>query len=60
MMMNHHAGPVPAILGWYGHCVRLSVNKVGVGGWGHAPPGKFEITSEAMFGTKKLLESPHL
>ena len=36
------------------------------GVWGHAPPGKFfkirhsEIASEAMFGPKKLLESPHL
>ena len=34
MMMNHHTGPAPAILGWYGHCVRLSVNKVGGGGGG--------------------------
>ena len=38
----------------------------GRGVWGHAPPGKFfkirhsEIASEAMFGPKKLLESPHL
>ena len=37
-----------------------------IGVWGHAPPGKFfkirhsEIASEAMFGPKKLLESPHL
>ena len=36
------------------------------GVWGHAPPGKFfkirhsEIASEAMFGAKKVLESPHL
>ena len=35
------------------------------GVWGHAPPGKnfkirhSEIASEAMFGPKKLLESPH-
>ena len=25
-------GPEPAILDWYGHCVRLSVNKLGGSG----------------------------
>ena len=23
------SGPAPAILDWYGHCVRVSVNKLG-------------------------------
>ena len=26
------SGPEPAILDWYGHCVRLSVNKLGGSG----------------------------
>ena len=30
IVFNCYAGPEPAILDWYGHCVRLSVNKVGV------------------------------
>ena len=34
------SGLVSTILDWYGHCVCVSVNKLG-GGWGHAPPGKF-------------------
>ena len=45
----------------YGHCVRLSVKKVG--GSGGMLPQRIrhsEIASEAMFGPKKLLESPHL
>ena len=25
-------GPAPAILDWYGHCVRVSVNKLGGSG----------------------------
>ena len=51
------AGPEPAILEWYSHCVCLTVKRLG-GVWGHAPPpGKIrhsEITSEAMFGPKML------
>ena len=59
------AGPAPAISDWYGHCVYVSVNKVG-GSGGMPPKDNFikiwhsEIASEAMFGPKKLLESPHL
>ena len=50
---DHESGPVPAILDWYGHCVRLSVNCGGM-------PQEVlrirqpEITSETMFGPKKL------
>ena len=57
------SGPEPAILEWYGHCVRLSVNKAR-GIWGHAPPGRFfkirysEIASEAMFGQNATRISP--
>ena len=57
-------GREPATLDWYGHCVCLSVSKVG--GLGACSPIKilesrhFEIASEAMFGPKMLLESPHL
>ena len=47
---------------WCGHCMRLSVNKLG-GYGGMLPQENFfklgtEIASEAMFGPKKLLESP--
>ena len=48
------AGLEPAILDWYSHC---GVNKLGGGGLGDAPPGKFlklEIASEAMFGPNHL------
>ena len=48
-------GPAPAILDWYGHCVRLSVKKVG--GSGGMLPQRIrhsEIASEAMFGPKKV------
>ena len=60
-----NAGPAPAISDWYGHCVGVSVNKVG-GSGGMPPQENFfkirysEIASEAMFGPKKLLESHHL
>ena len=27
-----YAGPAPTILDWYGHCVRVSVNKLGGSG----------------------------
>ena len=39
MQLFLEAGPEPVIVNWYGHCVRLSVNKLG-GVWRHAPPGK--------------------
>ena len=48
------SGLAPTILDWYGHCVRVSVNKLG--GVGACSPRKIrhsEIASEAMFGTKK-------
>ena len=57
------AGPEPAILDWYGHCVRLSVNKLG-GSGGMLPQGKFfklrhsEIASEAIFGQKYYYNLP--
>ena len=56
------SGLAPAILDWYGHCVCVSVNKLG-GSGGMLPQEKIrhsEIASEAMFGPKKLLEFPHL
>ena len=46
--------------------LRVRKCEQGRGVWGHAPPGKFvkirhsKIASEATFGPKKLLESPHL
>ena len=52
-----HSGPEPAILDWYGHCVRSSVNKLG-GSGGMLPQENYfkirhsEIASEAMFGPK--------
>ena len=58
--MTSTVGPAPAILDWYGYCVRVSVNKVG-GSGGMLPQEKFckikhsEIASEAMFGSKKLV-----
>ena len=33
-------GPAPTILDWYGHCVRVSVNKVG-GSGGMLPKENF-------------------
>ena len=33
-------GPAPAILDWYGHCVRVSVNKLG-GSGGMLPQENF-------------------
>ena len=50
------AGPAPTVLDWYGHCVRVSVNKLG--GLGACSPRKIshsEIASEAMFGPKKKI-----
>ena len=53
------------MLDWYGNCVRVSENEVG-GSGGMFPQEIFfeirhsEIASEALFGPKKLLESPHL
>ena len=53
--------PAPTILYWYGHCMRLSVNKLG--GCGGMLPRKIvkishsEIASEAMFGLKKISPS---
>ena len=32
LLITVHTGPAPAILEWYGHCVRLSVKKVEVSG----------------------------
>ena len=32
-------GPAPAGLDWCGHCVRVSVKKLGARVWGHALPG---------------------
>ena len=58
------SGLEPVILDWYSHCVCLSANKLG--GLGACCPRKIfkirtsEIASEAMFGPKMLLESPHL
>ena len=58
------SGPEPVILDWYSHCVRLSMNKLV--GLGACCPRKVfkirtsKIASEAMFGPKMLLESPHL
>ena len=49
------------ILDWYGHCMRLSVNKLG--GLGHAPPGKLGtlrlllrscLGQKSKFGTRDL------
>ena len=55
---NLTAGPEPAILDWYGHCVHLSVNKLG-GYGGMVPQEKIMIRhsdrSEAMFGPKLML-----
>ena len=54
-------GPEPAHLDWYGHCVVRAL-----GGLGACSPRKIfkirysEIASEAIFGPKMLLESPHL
>ena len=52
-----NTGPEPAILDWYGHCVRLSVNKLGGSGGMLSQEKIFkirhsEIASEAMFGLK--------
>ena len=47
------SGPEPAILDCYGHCVRLSVDKLG--GSGGILPHEIrhsEIAAEAMFGPK--------
>ena len=49
---------LPFTQGWYGHCVRLIVSKQG--GSRGIKIRQSEITPEAMFGPKKLLESPHL
>ena len=64
--MIQNAAPAPSILYWYSHCMRLSVHEQARGVWEHAPPGKFfkishsVIASKAIFGPKKVLESPHL
>ena len=48
------AGPAPAILDWYGHCVCISVTKVG-GSGGMFPQEKF-----LKFGTLRSLLRPCL
>ena len=56
---NLTAGPEPAILDWYGHCVHLSVNKLGGYGGMFPQEKKYMIRhsdrSEAMFGLKLML-----
>ena len=53
-----YTGLAPAILDWYGHCVRLIVSKQG--GSGGIKIRHSEIAPEATFGPKKLLNTPHL
>ena len=50
-----YSGPAPTILEWYGHCVRVSVNKLGGGVGGGVPPGKF-----LQLGTLRSLLRPCL
>ena len=59
---NGNSGPAPAISDWDGHCVCVSVNKVG--GSGGMPPQenffKFSTLRSLLrlcLGQKKLLES---
>ena len=54
------SGPAPAILEWYGHCFRISEQARGLGACSPRKIRHSEVASEAMFGPKKLLESPHL
>ena len=40
-VFSTETGPAPTILEWYGHCVRVSVNKLGGGVWGVLPQENF-------------------